>query len=206
MSIRKGTLFIAGVGILTAVVVVLQYLTAWLHAGGLFSLTFALVPIIVGGALYGVGAGAWLGLAFGVAVLLSGDASLFLQINPVGTIATVLVKGAAAGAEAALVYKAASVTWKNPYPGVVFSSILCPVTNTGVFLIGCMLFFVDTIKEWAGAGVNVGVFVVTGLIGWNFLIELGVCLVLCPVIYRIIQIGRNYIGSRTPDSGKSAGF
>ena len=59
---------IAGVGLLTALVVVLQLLGSFIKFGTV-SISLVLIPIVVGAALYGVGAGAWLGGVFAVVVL-----------------------------------------------------------------------------------------------------------------------------------------
>ena len=88
---------IVGTGLLIAIVVVLQFISMYFLRFATFSITLTLLPIVVGVALYGKTAGAILGLAFGIAVLLTGDANAFLQINAPGTIITVLLKGALAG-------------------------------------------------------------------------------------------------------------
>ena len=190
MNKRFSTKTLAGVGILTAIVIVLQFVAMYFLRFSMFSLTFVLVPIVIGAALYGVWAGAWLGFVFGVVVLLSGDAAPFLAVNIPGTIATVLVKGTLAGAFSGLVYKLFSS--KNPYLAVFAAAIVCPITNTGVFLIGCLLFFMDTIRTWAaGAGYeNAGAYMMLGLAGINFIIELAVNMILAPVILRIIRTVR----------------
>ena len=180
---------IVGIGLLTAIVVVLQFVSMALRFSA-FSITLTLVPIVVGAALYGWKTGAWLGFVFGAAVLLTGDAAAFLTINPAGTIATVLVKGAMAGLVAGLVYRL--IAKKNQVAAVLVSSIVAPIVNTGIFLLGCRLFFFDTVAEW-GAGLgfeNTFVYMIVGLVGGNFLIELGVNLVLNPAILQIIKIGK----------------
>ncbi|MGN0639508.1 MAG: ECF transporter S component [Oscillospiraceae bacterium] len=180
---------IVGIGLLTAIVVVLQFVSMALRFSA-FSITLTLVPIVVGAALYGWKTGAWLGLVFGAAVLLTGDAAAFLTINPAGTIATVLVKGAMAGLVAGLVYRL--IAKKNQVAAVLVSSIVAPIVNTGIFLLGCRLFFFDTVAAW-GAGLgfeNTFVYMIVGLVGGNFLIELGVNLVLNPAILQIIKIGK----------------
>ncbi len=101
---KTNTKKIAGIGLLTAIVVVLQLLGSFIHFG-LFSISLVLIPIVVGASLYGIGAGTWLGLAFGITVLVSGDAAAFLTVNPGGTVVTVLLKGALAGLLAGGVYK-----------------------------------------------------------------------------------------------------
>lgn len=180
---------IVGIGLLTAIVVVLQFVSMALRFSA-FSITLTLVPIVVGAALYGWKTGAWLGFVFGAAVLLTGDAAAFLTINPAGTIATVLVKGAMAGLVAGLVYRL--IAKKNQVAAVLVSSIVAPIVNTGIFLLGCRLFFFDTVAEW-GAGLgfeNTFVYMIVGLVGGNFLIELGVNIVLNPAILQIIKIGK----------------
>ncbi len=180
-STRKLT----GLAILTALVVILQFLPV---KGPFFLITLTLVPIVIGSALYGAFSGAWLGFIFGVTVLLSGDAAAFLTINIPGTIATVLVKGTLAGLAAGLVYKLASKV--NRYFGVICSALVAPVVNTGIFLLGCRLFFMDTVNGWAAASgyENVGAYMILSLVGINFLIELGVNMVCSPVILRLINI------------------
>ena len=177
---------IAGVGLLTAVVVVLQLLGSFIHFGP-FSISLVLIPIVVGASLYGVLSGAWLGLAFGITVLISGNAAAFLAVNPGGTVVTVLLKGALAGLLAGAVYKA--IEKKNKVIATIVAAIICPVVNTGIFLIGCRLFFFDTIKTWA-AGTNVFVYMITGLVGFNFLFELGLNIILSPTIVKLTKLGR----------------
>ena len=183
---KTNTRKIAGVGLLTAVVVVLQLLGSFIHFVP-FSISLVLIPIVVGASLYGVLSGAWLGLAFGITVLISGNAAAFLAVNPGGTVVTVLLKGALAGLLAGAVYKA--IEKKNKVIATIVAAIICPVVNTGIFLIGCRLFFFDTIKTWA-AGTNVFVYMITGLVGFNFLFELGLNIILSPTIVKLTKLGR----------------
>ena len=180
---------LTGVAIFTAIVIVLQMLGAFIRFGP-FSISLVLIPIVVGAALYGPAAGAWLGFVFGVVVLLSGDAGAFLAVNVLGTIVTVLVKGTAAGWIAGLVFKA--LEKKNMWLAVICAAIACPVVNTGVFLIGCLLFFMETVTGWGEAMgfENVGKYMIYGLVGGNFLFEMLSNIILSPVILRLIRIGR----------------
>lgn len=179
-----------GIGLFTAIVVVLQLLGGAIKVGGLFSISLVLVPIVVGAAVYGFDAGAWLGFAFGATVLISGDAAPFMAIDVPGTIATVLVKGIACGLAAGLVYKGLSKF--SRLAAVLGAAFICPVVNTGVFLIGCRLFFFETIAQWgADAGFqNAAAYMFLGLAGINFLVEVVTNLVLAPVITRLIRIGK----------------
>lgn len=179
-----------GLALFTAIVVVLQLLAFGLRALGLFSISLVLVPIVVGSAVYGWKGGAWLGFVFGMAVLLSGDANAFLVIDSLGTIVTVLVKGTACGLVAGLMYKL--LQKHGTLLAVIAAAVVCPVVNTGVFLLGCRLFFMDTITQWASryGFADVGTYMIFGLTGVNFLIELVVDLVLSPVAVRLIRIGK----------------
>ena len=71
-----------GVALFIAIVVVLQMLGGGIKVGGMFSISLVLIPIVVGAALYGWKAGGILGVAFGVAVLASGDAAAFWPSTP----------------------------------------------------------------------------------------------------------------------------
>lgn len=191
---------LAGMALLTAVVVILQLLGSFIRFGP-FSISLVLIPIVVGAALYGAGAGAWLGFVFGLVVLLSGDAAAFLAISPAGTILTVLLKGTLAGLIAGLVYRALAGRKKGPDGtqqdtlsakplAVIAAAIVCPVVNTGIFLLCSVLFFLPTITEWAAAlgFESAGKYMIFGMVGGNFLFELLFNIVLSPVIIRLIRI------------------
>lgn len=182
----KNTRTLTGMAIFTAIAIVLQLLGSFIRFGP-FSISLVLIPIVVGAALYGEIAGAWLGFVFGLVVLLSGDAGVFLAVNPLGTILVVLVKGTAAGFVSGLVFRL--VAKKNETVGVICGAIAAPVVNTGIFLIGCLLFFMDTISAWAG-DTPVGTYMIVGLAGANFLFELLFNIVLSPVIVRLLKIAR----------------
>ena len=179
---------IVGIGLFTAIIFALQLLAASIKFGP-FSITLVLAPIVIGAALYGIGAGAWLGVAFGVSVLISGDAAAFMTINPAGTVVTVLLKGMLAGLVAGLIYKA--LESKNKTVAVVLAGIACPIVNTGIFLAGCYLFF----QEWLVSvfGTTGFATVVTGLVSVNFAVELGINMVLASVIVRVIDIGKKQL-------------
>lgn len=200
---RIDTRTLTGLALLTAVVVILQLLGSFVRFGP-FSISLVLIPIVVGAALYGIWAGAWLGFVFGIVVLLQPDTGVFLTISPLGTILVVLLKGALAGLCAGFVYKALSKLRAEKESGskekksgsdlaVIAAAVVCPVVNTGIFLLGCLVFFLPTISEWAaGSGFeSVGRYMIFGLVGGNFLFELLFNIVLSPVIVRLIRVGRH---------------
>lgn len=191
-STKNKTMMLTTMGLLTAIVVVLQAMAIAIRFG-VFNITLVLVPIVVGAALYGWKAGAWLGFVFGVVVLFT-DAGAFLAINVPGTIITVLLKGTLAGAAAGLIYYSL-LSRKNDILGVIGAGIVSPIVNTGIFLLGCLVFFYDTIAQWAaGAGFeNVGVYMVTAFVGLNFVVELAINLVLSSAIVLILKVAKKHI-------------
>ena len=181
---------LAGLALFTALIVILQLLGNFIRFGPV-SVSLVALPIAVGAAVYGGAAGLWLGFVFGMVVLLSGDAAAFFAFSVPGTLLTVLVKGIACGGLAGFVY--AWLAQKNRTLAAVTAAIVCPVANTGVFLLGCRIFFLPMLADMAqslGFGDNVGRFMIIGLVGVNFLAELGINIVLSPVILRLIRIGR----------------
>ncbi len=171
--------------LLTAIVIVLQVIGASIRFGP-FSISLVLVPIVIGAALCGKAAGAWLGFVFSVVVLFT-DCAAFYAVNIPGTVVTVLVKGIAAGFCAALVY--GLLQKRNKTLAVIAAAAVCPIVNTGLFLIGCRLFFMDLLNTWAASlgFATLGDYVIFSLIGGNFIFELVINLVLSPVIVRLVQ-------------------
>ena len=173
--------------LLTAIVIVLQLMGQFIRLGT-FSVSLVLAPIVIGAALCGPVAGAWLGFVFSVAVLFT-DSAPFLAISVPGTIITVIAKGTLAGLVAGLVYK--SLENKGKSIAVISAGIVCPIVNTGVFIIGCRLFFFDTLAEWAqgfGFGDAVWQYIILVLVGGNFIFELVINLILSSVIVRLINM------------------
>ena len=177
---------LAGLALFTAIVV--ELLGSFIKVGP-FAVSLVLIPIVVGAAVYGVKAGAWLGFVFGVvvtiAVVTGADAGGYIMFSarPVMTVIVCLLKGTAAGYVAGLVYRA--ISKKNALAGV----IAAPVVNTGLFVLAMLLFYQPQLQAWAG-DTAVATYIVTGLVGVNFLLELGVNLVLSPTITRLIAAGK----------------
>ena len=91
---------------------------------------------------------------------------------------------------AGLAYKV--LARKNNRFAVYTAAILCRVCNTGVFLLGCQFFFLETIAEWGKAlgFEDVYAYMFLGLAGINFVIEVVVNIVLAPVIIRLIKAAK----------------
>ena len=169
-----------GIAVLAALVVVLQLLSSVIKIGTV-SITLTLIPIVVGAAFYGPGAGAILGTVFGLVVYINsatgadyGGNMVFLA-NPFLCAVVCIGKGTLSGWCAGLVYRL--VARKDAALGrnavaVLLAAITAPVVNTGVFLLGMVLSYV--FETPSGASVVVVDLVV-------FLLFCGVQRIMCRV-------------------------
>lgn len=180
----------AGLGLLMALIVVLQSVGGMIPPIGGFSISLVLIPIVLGSALYGPSGGALLGAAFGVIVIINcitgadvGGQMVF-QANPILCIAVVMGKGILAGLASGFVYSL--LKEKNSYIAMLLAAAVCPMVNTG-FFVACMLtFFRDVLSAWAGGG-DIMAYVLSGLMLCNFLPELIINVVFSPAGQRILH-------------------
>ena len=173
--------------LLTAIVAVLAYYGGFIKIGSLASISLTLIPVVIGATLCGPLAGAWLGGVAGVIFFVTPDSAFWLGLSVPGTIITVMVKGVLSGLCAGLVYR-----WLekfNRYLAVFVSAIVCPVVNTGIFLLGSLVFFMDAVSSGAAAeGISVAGYLIVFFVGLNFVFELITNIVLSPAIVRILDI------------------
>lgn len=178
---------------LLAIVIFLQCFMGSIVVGTT-SFSVVLVPIVIGAILLGPGAGAFLGFAFGLVVLIMGISgrdqftNLLFQAQPVFTVLICLGKGAAAGWAAGLIYRLLAKA--SPFWASALSAAAAPIVNTGLFILGGLTLVRGTLESNLGAfgADNVVIFLVIGCAGVNFLVEFAVNLILSPAIYRIISV------------------
>lgn len=184
---------LVGMGILTALVIVLQTFASGFKIGS-FAPPLSLVPIILGAVLFGEAAGAILGLVFGAVVLfavISGAepfSTLMLQYNPSFTVIICLLKGMLAGYFSGIAYKVLSGI--NNVAAAIIASAIAPIVNTGIFSIGMLTVFYPLLTQTAAtAGAeNVILFYFTVFIGIGFIFDLLFIAILVPGLLRIIKI------------------
>ncbi|MGM9632475.1 MAG: ECF transporter S component [Eubacteriales bacterium] len=178
------------VAIFTALVAILSYLGGFIKIGGFASISLTLIPVVLGAAMCGPWAGAWLGGVSGAVFFMTPDAAFWLSLSVHGTIITVLLKGILAGLCAGLIYKL--LERFNRYVAVMASAVACPVVNTGIFILGCFVFFMDTVNGGAAAeGISVAAYIIIFFVGLNFVFELLSNLIFSPVIVRILDIANS---------------
>ncbi len=185
-----------GIALLMALVVVLQSVSAMIPPVSGFTISLVLIPIVLGAALFGPGAGALLGATFGVIVFANcvtgadmGGHMVF-QASPVLCLLVVIGKGTLAGFAAGWAYKLISRKCSG-YIAMLCAAILCPVVNTGTFVACMLLFFRDVLAVWAtAAGADIMTYIFSGLLLMNFVPELIINVVFSPAGQRIIHLGR----------------
>jgi uncharacterized membrane protein len=181
----------AGVALLMALVFIMQFISGMIPPVGGFSISLVLIPIVLGAAIFGPGAGALLGATFGVIVYINcvtgadpGGAMVF-QANPVLCFLVVMGKGILAGFASGGIYRL--ISGKNRYVAMLCAAIVCPLVNTGVF-IACMLtFFMDVLAAWANGAQLLG-YILSGLVLANFVPELIINIVLSPASATIAKV------------------
>lgn len=185
---NSNTKRMVGIALLIALVVVMQTISGIIPPIGGFSISLVLLPIVLGAAVYGPGAGALLGAVFGGIVysncLTGADpgGAMVLQASPVLCFLVVMGKGILAGYFSGLVYRI--FAGHNGYIAMLLAAAVCPIINTGVFVACMMTFFRGVLAAWAG-GTNIVAYILTGLVLSNFVPELIINLVFSPAGQRI---------------------
>ena len=171
MNKRITTQQIVGTGLLLALEIIFQIIGNYLQIGPV-NINLSLVTVVLGAVLYGPLSGAVLGFFNGLIVLLSPSTiAIFMPISPVGTVIACLLKCTIAGLVAGLLFKLFKN--KNNLVGLIIASILVPIINTGIFSVVCLLFF----RPFLESGIsetfpNIGAFLIFGVIGINFIVEI----------------------------------
>lgn len=204
---RAKTQYMMLLAVLIAVVAVFQLFLGQIHIGPV-TITFVLLPIVVGAVILGPTAGGILGLVFGAIVLIQGitgqDGFTFLmfQAHPFSTSILCLGKGLAAGLCAGWVCKL--LEKKNRTAAAVAAAAAAPVVNTGIFILWGVLMVRDTLSAnlatFGWSGDSVLLFLILGCAGINFLVEFALNIILSPVIVRVLQAVRQQGGSRGLDA------
>ena len=191
---KSKTTKMAQMAVLSAIVVVLQVISYSIKIGT-FNLSLVLIPIVLAGVLFSPKDSAFLGGVFGAVVLIAciigADAggNILWLANPFLTAVVCLLKGIAAGLISGLCFQGLK-KW-NSLGATFAAAIVCPVVNTGIFLLFMSTVFRDILSAWAGS-TDILSYMIVGLTGINFLIELGVNLVFSPAISQIIKaVSRN---------------
>lgn len=190
---KNKTQYMVTLAMLIALVVVLQFVGAMIPPIGPTSLSFVLIPIVIGGLVLGVKAGGILGLAFGLVTIIRGLAGMDAltthllyyndeAINMVLTILVCLVKGIAAGVVPPLVH--GLLHRRLPHASVFVSAAVAPFVNTALFMLG-MTFLLTPLAALVGDAIY---FLFFTIMICNFLPELAINVIAAPAIYRVTHV------------------
>ncbi len=173
---------IAGVGILTALAVVLQFVANYITIGQV-NINLSLIPIVISAIIYGPFSGALVGGVVGVIVLFAPTTGLFLGYNALATIILCIVKTALSGLVSGYLFKLLRKI--NLSLGIISSSIIVPIVNTLTFVIGVLIFFLPLYGEDSNNAVKT---LISTVITINFLIEFLICAILSPTLVYLVKL------------------
>jgi len=182
---------LTGLAMLTALVVILQLFATFITLP-VANPNLTLIPVVIGGAIYGRRAGSWLGFTMAVVILatyLAGSVGLgpvIMTRMPVQTVLITLFRGVMTGLIPATLFKL--IKKKDMVVGAFAAALLCPVINTGIYVVGVVWLFKDIyfeIKQITGGNIY---WILLTSIAANFTIEFILNTILSPVILTVIKV------------------
>ena len=179
------TLRMVQVALFAALVAVLQVLST-VAPMPYVKITLTLIPVVLGGVYFGKKAAAFLGAVFGAVVTaftVSGfdfGAHMMFQARPFMTVFICFAKGILAGLVAACVFDLLKEKHSRT-TAILLSAASAPIVNTAFFCVFLFAFYPEILQTWAG-GTNVWLYMLTGLVGVNFVVEFLLNIILCPII------------------------
>lgn len=183
-------------GLLLAIEVVFQTLGNYIQFPFMpANINLTLVTIVLAAVWCGPVSAMILGFFNGIMALFSPSTiAIFMPINPAATVLVCLLKCTIAGLVASLIYRAFNKINRiaGMTAGVILASIAVPVINTGLFSVGALIWF----RPFLESGVsndcpNIGAFLIFGVIGLNFILELVTTVVVSPAAAAIVLTRRN---------------
>lgn len=180
------------IALLIALILVMQSISAAIPPVSGFTISLVLIPIVLGAAMLGAGAGGLLGAVFGLIVFVNcvngSDAGghMVFQASPVFCFLVVVGKGTLAGLASGGVY-ALLKRHTSGYVAMLCAAAICPIVNTGTFILSMLTIFPDVLNTWAASlGGNVVAYVFSGLLLMNFVPEIIINLAFSPASQRIL--------------------
>ncbi len=175
--------------ILSAVTVVLQLLSGLLTGILPFSLSLVLIPISVAAWYYGISGGLILGGAFGITVFIQcvtglDQTGLYLYtLDPLATFALSFGRCLLVGLIIGLVGRLKNNNTALKYIYAAFA----PTMNTTVFVALYSLLFNDVLVGAASSYESVMSFIIVGLVGINYIIELALNVIILPPLLKALD-------------------
>ena len=184
-STHARVLRLTQIAMFAALIVVLQVLSTVIPMPYV-RITLTLIPVVLGGVYFGKGAATFLGAIFGAVVtaftVTGADVGAFMmfQARPVMTVFICFAKAMLAGFVSAWIYGILKNKCSEKL-SIILAATSAPIVNTSFFCVFLFTFYPEILQAWAG-GTNVWLYMLTGLVGINFVVELLLNIILCPVI------------------------
>lgn len=196
---RTNVMLMTQMALLTAIIILMAYTPLGYLRAGAVEITFIVVPVAVGAVLLGPGAGAFLGLVFGLTSFaqcfgMSPLGTLLFSAKPFATAFCCIVPRVLVGLIPALLYQGMAKLCKKRVVNIAVSCVLAPISNTVLYL-GCMLiFFQDYLIEayqYTGKGGFAFVGWLFALVALNAVLEAASCLLIgsavCNALWNITR-------------------
>lgn len=188
--------------VLAATMVVLQIAVTLLVRVGAVAPTLALIPLVIGSAALGVKAGVVLGTLFGAIAYICGltnldtFTNLMITYKPFETAMICILKAVLAGVISALVFKfVMRISKKKLFPAALASSVIAPIVNTAVYVLGMALFFRELVPGYTFTDSD-AIWVVIGsvfmIIITNFIMEVIVTGICSPIVMTALSKNKEF--------------
>jgi len=184
------TLQMVQTAILAAILIVMAFTPLGYFNLGPVSITFLMIPVVIGAIVVGPAAGAFLGLVFGLSSFIKAFSdplfgSILLNINWMYTLILCLVPRTLMGLLVGFIFRALSKIDKTKIVSFIISSASGALLNTALFLTGLILFFGNHPFITQFGSTPIVIFVT--LAGANALIEAVICTVVGTAIAKALR-------------------
>lgn len=208
MKKKTNVRYLTELALLMGVVLIMAYTPlGYLRTPWGVEITFIVVPVAVGAMILGPGAGAFLGLVFGLTSFAqcfgaSPLGAIFLAENPAGTFFCCVVNRVLVGLLPGLLYLGLKQFERTRTAGLALCCFLTPALNTLLYIAGNWFLFHDT---WLGVSINTYGYAgegglsllvfMLGMVAVNGLAEALSCLVLATAICKALEktVNRNEV-------------
>ncbi len=191
LSSHQRVLRLVQISLFAALVAVLQVISTVVPMPYV-KITLTLIPVVLGGVYFGKGAAMLLGTVFGAVVTaftVSGfdfGANMMFVARPFLTVFICFAKGMLAGLASAWVYELLHKKYDD-VKAITIAAAVAPIVNTAFFCVFLFTFYPEILQQWA-AGTNIYIYMITVLVGINFVVEFLLNVILCPVIGTKVKI------------------
>ena len=191
MNSNLKTRTLVQLALLTAIELIMAFTPLGYLKVGALSISFLMVPVVIGAIIMGPAAGAFLGGVFGLTSFIQcfgmdAFGTMLMGISPLYTFITCIPSRILAGWILGLIFKALDKIDSKKYAAYAVSSVSGALLNTVFFVGFLVLFFHKTLME-LGMGDTI-LAVIASLVTINAVVEAIVCLVAGTAIVKALSV------------------